>query len=768
MAQKEKIFDAPPGWPRGRWSPAALRVLGERYLRKDSRNQSIETPEGIFYRVVREVAGAEKTWGATEKEIQDLAMAFYALMVARKFIPNSPTLMNAGTGNHLQYSACFVLPVKDSIEGIFRAVKEGAIIHQSGGGTGYSFSRLRPKGSTVRTASGVASGPVSFMKIFDTATGVIKQGGKRRGANMGILRVDHPDILEFTNCKAKGEITNFNISVGITEEFMAALKKKQNYPLRSQPGWPAPNGKSYEGGEIVGRLSAPLVFQTIVKAAWQTGDPGVIFLDRLNDSPANPLPELYKIEATNPCGEQPLYPYEACNLGSINLALMVKEKEPEIDWAQLEEAVQMAVRFLDDVIETNPYPFEEINRMVKLNRRIGLGVMGWADLLFQLGIPYDSEKAVNLAKKVMKFINQAGHEASAGLAKERGGFPNFSQSIYRDGQPLRNATVTTIAPTGSIGIIADCSSGIEPIYALAFSHIVGKRHLQFVNSYFAAAAKKARLNKKISDQILKKGMIDKITSVSASLKKVFVTAHEVPWQYHVKMQAAFQKYTDNAVSKTINLINEATEEEVADAYLLAYRLGCRGITVFRDRCREEQVLHLGRKEPMLGEKPLIKPRPDRVTGTTYRTETPVGTAFITVNHNGEIEPLEIFVNVGKAGSDVAADAEAMGRLISLCLRISSSYSPREVAQQIVDQLSGIGGSNSVGLGERRVRSLADGIAKVLREHLSGEKEKGVRTVSLQYPLSASETKDLCPSCGNATLRFEEGCAKCTFCGFSKC
>jgi len=606
------------------------------------------------------------------------------------------------------------------------------------------------------------------MRIFDAATQEVKQGGMRRGANMGVLRVDHPDILEFINCKLNGGITNFNISVGATDKFMEALKNNDEYELVD------PHTK-----KITGKLKAAEVFEKICQAAWKTGDPGMIWLDRINKSPANPVPEMGPIESTNPCGEQPLYPYEACNLGSINLSLFVKNGE--VDWQKLKEIVHLAVRFLDDVIEANPYPLPEIDKACKLNRRIGLGVMGWADLLFQLEIPYDSQEALNLAEKVMSFINSEGHKASQDLAKVRGPFPNFKKSIYKESKPLRNATVTTIAPTGSLSIIANCSSGIEPIFALSYSHIVGERHLTFVNPFFLEAAKKAKIPEEVLAKIYENGKIDDLP-VPQEIKRVFKTAHEITPEWHVKMQAAFQKYTDNAVSKTINLPNEATVEDIKNAYLLAYQSGCLGITVFRHGSKEEQVLHLGLGKPAFAEAKeeiVKKPRPAVAQGATYQMETPVGTAFITVNQNGEGEPLEVFINIGKAGSDVAAVAEALGRLISLVLRVASPLPVIERAQEIVDQLQGIGGARSLGFGEKKIRSLPDAIAKALASHFGLKSKNGNNNGSViivaqsegdnpAFAKASAGKRDLCPKCGQATVFYEEGCRKCHACGFSEC
>jgi ribonucleoside-diphosphate reductase alpha chain len=792
---------------KGAWTDAALKVLKERYLNRRAEGTT-ETPEDMVWRVASSIAAAEYEYGTTDDEIQAIAEQYYELMIERKFVPNSPTLMNAGLGNNLQYSACYVLPVEDSIDGIFEAIRHAAIVHQSGGGTGFAFSRLRPNGNRVQTSGGVASGPVSFMRVFDAATEAIKQGGRRRGANMGILRVDHPDIEEFITCKLDGGITNFNISVAVTDAFMDALAKDEDYDLIAQPGWPAPNGDRYQGGETVGQKKARAIFDKIVEAAWKTGDPGLVFIDRVNHSPANPTPEVGPIEATNPCGEQPLMSNEACNLASVDLAKFVRPAASTrqagngtdpIDWAGLEKAVRLAVRFLDDVITVNPYPLPEIDEAVKGNRRIGLGVMGWADMLFELGIPYDSQEALNLAEKVMAFINQVGHDEDARLAEARGPFPNWSRSIYKDGPPLRNSTVTTIAPTGSISIIAGTSSGIEPIFALAFRHVVkqpegGERVLAFVNPIFERVAKERGFwSEELMAEIARRGTCHGVEGVPPDVQRVFVTAHEVVPEWHIRTQAAFQKNTDNGVSKTINLPNEARVNDVADAYRLAYETGCLGITVFRDGCKGEQVLNVGVKgskgqqvaeatsqggeEETNLQSPISKapkPRPSVLTGTTYRKNTPLGAAYITVNSNGEgkNQPFEVFVNIGKAGSDTTALAEALGRLISLILRLPSPLSAFERVQDIVGQLRGIGSGRATGFGPQRVMSLPDAVAQVLAEHvgLTGtEPLPGLPDLdneARQLPLFSGA--DLCPECGQATFVMEEGCKKCHACGFSEC
>ncbi|HEY65419.1 MAG TPA: ribonucleoside reductase class II [Caldilineae bacterium] len=1161
----------------GQWSEAALRVLRERYLLRNEAGEVIETPEDMCWRVAMAIAQGEAKHGADEATVRAWAERFYDLMVERKFLPNSPTMMNAGKGNNLQYSACYVLPVGDSMEEIFDAIKNAALIHKSGGGTGFAFSRLRPAGSLVRSSGGKASGPVSFLRVFNAATEAVKQGGTRRGANMGILRVDHPDIEEFITCKLDGSITNFNISVAATDAFMRAVMEDTEYEILAQPGWPDGKGGRYQGGEVIGRKRARDVFQKIVEAAWRTGDPGMIFIDRINASPANPTPALGQIEATNPCvagdtwvltesgprqvrelvgkpcrvivqgyawntgpegffatgkkpvlrlrtkeghtlrltanhlvarvtrrtrwtlevewaeagelkpgdeivlhnhrnlegwegpgteeegyliglllgdgtlkkeaavlsvwgaederepvlaqaeryirtlphrsdsarwhpvagrdewrmestalrdlafrldmgighkswtptiertssnfyrgflrglfdadgsvqgsrekgvsirlsqsdrnvlegvqrmllrlgihshiysrreageallpeghdgarfyptqpqyeliisndnillfaeqigftdpakraaldrllsayrrllnrerfiarveavepdgieevydvrvpgvhafdanglyvhncGEQPLLPNEACNLGSINLLRFVKpagqrekhqnghqpERHPGIDWEELERVVRLSVRFLDDVIEVNPYPLPEVRKAVEGNRRIGLGVMGWADVLFALGIPYDSEEALELAHQVMGFINEIGHDESARLAEERGPFPNWPQSIYADDRPLRNATVTTIAPTGTISIIAGASSGIEPLFALAFSHIVGERHLTFIDPVFEQVARERGFySEELMEKVAETGTLQGITDLPEDVRRVFVTAHEIAPEWHVRMQAAFQAHTDNAVSKTINLPNSATIEDVANAYLLAYKEGCLGITVFRDGCKGTQVLHAGTKStdkgaiedeqeakkvvtkapvPMLGQLSpdgyyQKKPRPRVLHGTTYRWTTPLGTAYVTINSDSSGQPFEVFLNVGKAGSDVAAVSEALGRLISLILRLPSSLAPRERLEEVVEQLAGIGGGRPLGFGPNAVRSLPDAISQVLAEYLKGEAPEKpaeeVEVAQLSLPLDRP-TGDLCPECGQATLVFEEGCKKCLSCGFSEC
>src|SRR5262244_2435825 len=703
----------------GKWTEPALRVLRERYLTRQG-GEVVETPEEMCWRVALTIARGEARYGRSEAAVREIAEAFYDIMIEGNFLPNSPTLMNAGKGNGLQYSACYVLPVGDSMEEIFDSVKAAAIIHKSGGGTGFAFSRLRPKDDIVASTGGRASGPVSFLRVFNGATEAVKQGGTRRGANMGILRVDHPDILEFIDCKLDGGITNFNISVAATDRFMDALASGGEYDLINP-----------HSGAVTGRLSAKEVFDRIVRAAWRTGDPGMVFIDRINASPANPTPELGVVEATNPCGEQPLLPNEACNLGSLNVAQFTRPRDGRwsLDWEELERVVRLAVRFLDDVIEVNPYPLPQIDATVKANRRIGLGIMGWADLLFTLEIPYDSQEALDLADRLSAFVEAKGHDQSARLAEERGAFPNWSRSIYGRGRPLRNSTVTDTAPTETISMIAGCSSGIEPVFALAFEHRVKsaemERVLRFVSQSFERLGRERGFySDALLSEVARHGSLQGIPGVPDDVRAVFKTAHEIHWSWHVRHQAAFQRHTDNGVSKTSNLPNEAGESDVAEAYLLAWREGCLGITVFRDGCKGEQVLNIGLADTGLTGGPgtalpdrVVKPRPHSLSGVTYRMETPIGTAFITVNETPGGDPFEVFVQVGKGGSDTMAVAEALGRLISLVLRLPSPLSAHRRLEEVISQLSRIGGGQPMGFGAGKILSLPDALARTLAEHI---------------------------------------------------
>lgn len=740
---------------KSNWPDNALEILRMRYLLKDEDGNVVESADDRCWSVAVEIGRAELSWKSKE-ETELMIGEFYKMMVERKFIPNSPTMMNAGKNNNLQYSACYVLPVEDSISGIFESIKNAAIIHKSGGGTGFAFSRIRPRDDMVSTTKGVASGPVSFMKVFDAATESLKQGGTRRGANMGILRVDHPDIMEFIDCKLNGEVSNFNISVAITEEFMGAFERNETYSLVSP-----------KTGKEVNRLNAQEVFQKIVDAAWQTGDPGLVFIDRINSGASNPIPVCGPVESTNPCGEQPLYPYESCNLGSINLGLLVSEGQ--IDYKELDRIIRLSVRFLDDVIERNPFPLKQIDDIVKNNRRIGLGVMGWADLLFQLRIPYQTEEALQLGEKVMQFIEEVSHDESRALAEERGVFPRWSESIYKDKYPLRNSTVTTIAPTGTISIIAGCSSGIEPIFGLYFKHRLG---FEFFNPYFEEVMRQEGYwSETLKEHVRKHGSIEG-TNLPDELKNLFTTAHEIPPEWHVRMQAAFQKFTDNAVSKTINLPNSANPDAIESAYSLAYKTGCLGITVYRDGCKPLQVLTHGTKtvESTVVSQPAMKGRPDVLLGRTIKIESPHGTVYTTVNENGHGEAFEIFVNVGKAGSDVAADAEALGRSLSLMLRMPSPLTAEQRVDLIVRHLQGIGGSHDVGFGQKRVRSVPDAIARALQKYLESKVDmpQSVEVRDSELPASLGiATGNLCVECGSPTVK-QEGCEKCHSCGWSNC
>ena len=730
-------------------SENARRVLRRRYLRKSRQGKVIETPEQMFRRVANHIARAEKKYGdKSSDQVNKWEEIFYEMMIDAKFLPNSPTLMNAGRRLG-QLAACFVLPVEDSMEGIFGALHHAALIHKSGGGTGFAFSRLRPKNSTVGTTGGVASGPVSFMKIFNTATEQVKQGGTRRGANMAILRVDHPDIMEFIFSKEDNrELNNFNISVGVSDKFMQAVDRQEDYDLID------PRDQS-----AVNRLNAAEVYKTLVKQAWKNGDPGIIFLDRINQD--NPTPHLGDIESTNPCGEQPLLPMEACNLGSINLAKFVLENGdgPVIDFEGLKEVVGRSVRFLDNTIDMSKYPLAEIDEMVKGNRKIGLGVMGFADMLFQLKIPYNSDEALETAETVMQFIQEKAHEASQNLSEERGEFPNWEQSIYKERDlKLRNATCATIAPTGTLSIIAGCSSGIEPLFALSFiRNVMDNDKLLEVNPNFKEVANDRRFySRELMDEIAKRGSIKKIKQIPKDVRKVFVTAHDVSPDWHIRMQAAFQKYTDNAVSKTVNLPRDATVEDVMKVYNLANELGCKGVTIYRDGSKENQVLSFSQKDRRKDDfMSAVKERPETLDGFTTRMKTGYGHLYVTVTeYDGK--PFEVFATIGKSGRSTTAKTEAIGRLASLALRSGIKV------DEIVDQLKGIGGEHPVFQNGGLVLSIPDAIARVLdRRYISGDAVKG------NHKSENSLMGEKCPECGQ-TVSFEEGCILCHFCGFNKC
>ncbi len=734
----------------------AITVLERRYLKKDAHGKPVETPEDLFARVAQNIASAELKYGS-EDDVQQWEQTFHQMMARLEFMPNSPTLMNAGR-EFQQLSACFVLPIEDSMESIFEAVKNTAMIHKSGGGTGFSFSRLRPANDIVSSTRGVSSGPVSFMEVFDAATDAIKQGGTRRGANMAVLRVDHPDIMKFIHAKEDSDrLNNFNISVAVTEEFMRAVDLGEKYDLINP-----------RTGQAVESLAAREVFQEIVERAWANGDPGIIFLDRINRD--NPTPQVGEIESTNPCGEQPLLPYESCNLGSINLAKMVKETagHREVDWEKLSRTVDHAVRFLDDVIDMNKFPLEQVAEMTRANRKIGLGVMGFADLLIMLEIPYDSRQAEELAEDLMRFINERAREASAQLAQTRGAFPNFKGSTFDTGPDAvqyRHATVTTVAPTGTISIIAGCSSGIEPLFAVCFvRHVMDNDELVEVNPLFEEAAKdRGFYTPELMREIAKRGSLQKVDEVPDDVKRVFRTAHDISPDWHVRIQAAFQHHTDNAVSKTVNFANSATVEDVARVYRLAYELGCKGVTIYRDGSRQGQVLTTGdKKEQAKPTRPgTITPRarPDVIFGKTRAMTTGCGKLYVTINED-EQGPFEIFAQMGKAGGCAASQAEAIARLVSLAFR--SGVEP----QAVIKQLKGI--SCHLPAWEKgggKILSCADAIAKALERTLFDKGEQLPLDFSAQG--AGNGGVGACPDCGGI-VEHREGCIICPNCGYSKC
>ncbi|PYP97699.1 MAG: response regulator SirA [Gemmatimonadetes bacterium] len=806
----------------------ALTVLERRYLVKDDQGKPVEHPRDLFWRVARTIAAPDRTYGASDRAVESLAETFFELMATRVWMPNSPTLMNAGRPLG-QLSACFVLPVEDALSngrsGIYDTLRAMALVHQSGGGTGFSFSRLRPKNDVVRSTMGVASGPVSFMKLYDASTDVVKQGGTRRGANMGILRVDHPDIMDFIHCKDDlTQVTNFNISVAVTDAFMVALEAGKSYDLIHP-----------RTGKVVGQLDARDVFKQIVHGAWKTGEPGVFFIDRANYY--NPVPHLGSYEATNPCGEQPLLPYDVCNLGSVNVGLFVKNGA--VDWDGLRTVVHLTTHFLDNVIDANKYPLTEIDDLAKRIRRIGLGIMGWADLLVRLGIPYNSDEGVALGRQMMEFIDEESKVASEKLAEQRGTFAEWERSIWgpdatcarnargeriRPMRKLRNCNLTTVAPTGTISIIAGCSSGIEPLFAVAFMRNQAAVFMPDVNEDFVAIAKREGW---YSDELMKKiaeaGHIH-FDAVPEQWQRVFVTAHDVTPEWHIQMQAAFQEFTDSAISKTSNFPNEATEEYVEQIYRYAYQLGCKGVTVYRDGARENQVLSTGATAKKAQESAVTgvgkdaltealsriaeletelhltkerlhdveaenlqrrakRSRPDLLKGSTRRIESPLGTMYVTITEDDKGQPFEVFMSLGKAGGALMADVEAIGRLISLALRSGVPL------PEIYRQLRGISSDRAVGLGPNKVMSVPDAIGIAIEKWM--QDKQGVQQELLDSTRSperaptevilgsAGDTAlraargpeqdfiGACPDCGSQ-LAFIEGCAKCHVCGFSEC
>ncbi|MFA6032642.1 MAG: vitamin B12-dependent ribonucleotide reductase [Myxococcota bacterium] len=758
----------------------ALKVLERRYLKKNEDGEVVETPEEMFERVARAVAAADRGFGHGEDEVRAVEAEFYELMTSLQFLPNSPTLMNAGRELG-QLSACFVLPVGDSMESIFETIKNTALIHKSGGGTGFSFSRIRPRNDTVKSTKGVSSGPLSFMRVFDVATETIKQGGTRRGANMGILSVDHPDILDFICSKTEQkQFNNFNISVAITDAFMNAAEADAEYDILNP-----------RTGTPVKKLSARKVFDAVVMQAWKNGEPGIIYIDRINAD--NPTPHIGKIESTNPCGEQPLLPYESCNLGSLNLAVMVKDGR--IDYDRLRTAVHTAVHFLDNVIDVNRYPLEEISKMTRGNRKIGLGVMGFADMLIRMGVPYDSEEALHIGEELMSLIDSESKKESERLAEERGVFPNWAGSVYemRD-RKVRNATTTTIAPTGTISIIAGVSSGIEPIFAVAYMrNVMDKDELPETNAIFA---KMARDGGFFSDELMrgiaKHGTVHDVDGVPPRIQKLFRCAHDIPAEWHVRMQAAFQRHTDNAVSKTVNLSNGARPEDVAGIYRLAYRLGTKGITVYRDGSRDEQVLSIGldkKKDAQAAVQEQGAPtprhtpreRPQMISGTTQKLTTGCGNLYVTINED-EHGAFELFTAMGKAGGCASSQAEAISRLISLSLRAGLDM------DIIMKQLAGVRCPSPAWMNGELVLSCADAIGRAMKaylEHRKGngkngpaqlavavETPKAVETAKagpakISHSLSGERIVSNCPDCGSQVQQ-QEGCLLCRGCGWSKC
>ncbi len=745
----------------------ALVVLKKRYFRKDDSGNLIEDWDAMLHRVSENISAGD----------QELYKKCYALMDSGYFLPNSPTLMNAG-GDLQQLSACFVLPIEDSMDSIFETVKNAALIHKSGGGTGFSFSRLREANSRVRSTNGVSSGPLSFLKVFNAATDAVKQGGTRRGANMAILNVDHPQILDFIVCKEDTkELTNFNLSVGITEAFMQAVMNDEDYDLVSPHTL-----------QQAGKLNARQVFDLIVDMAYKNGEPGIVFLDRINQ--ANPTPAVGKIESTNPCGEQPLLPNEACNLGSINLSLLFTGDG--IDWLKLREVVRDSVDFLDAVIEQSRFPLPQIDEMARANRKIGLGVMGWADLLYQLKIPYASSEAVSLAEKIMEAIDFEAKQRSMELAVTKGSFPNFPESIYAKNlvqrnpgdqdwdslltsisqHGLRNATLTTIAPTGTISMIADTSSGVEPQFSLAFvKNVMDGEKLIYVNKHFEAALAERNL---LSDELLQKvsqsGSIAHIDEIPQDIKDIFQTAHDISPEWHIRMQAAFQTYTDNAVSKTINFPNNATVEDIRSAYELAYQLGCKGVTVYRDGSRENQVLSVGTSTtPTANPEKRVAPRmrPEITHGITQRLETGCGHMYVTINTD-EQGACEVFVQMGKVGGCASAQLEAIARLSSLALRSHIKI------DAIIRQLKGIRCQSPMWHKGKMITSCGDAVGQALDNFLNLHKSGEISSLNFQIDpslavdnSSSRRTSALCPDC-SSTIEHVEGCLKCPSCGWSKC
>lgn len=832
------------------------QVLSKRYLRRGKNGDPVETVDEMFWRVAYHVAVVEEKW---EQDVASRSEQFYDMLVGKKFFPNSPTFTGAGTPLG-QLAACFVLPISDDMgrqqDGIFTTLRNAALIQQTGGGNGFSFSRLRPSGARVKTSAGQATGPIGFLRVYDQAFGEIAQGGTRRGANMGVLRVDHPNIEEFVTCKTnENAITNFNISVGVTDAFMQAVKDDAEWELRF-PDVADPKYREFNGDlddaieqnmpiQTYKTIRARDLFEKIVVQAHHNGEPGMLFLDAANRE--NPVPHLYRLESTNPCGEQWLGPYENCCLGSINLSQHLGP-DHTVDWDTLQKTVELATTFLDDVVSANAYvpAVPQLEEAAKRARRIGLGIMGLADLLYHVQIRYGSPEGEEFAEQVIEFIRYHAMQTSIRLAEQRGPFPAITGSIYDpealEWQPptpvfnythdferpeldwdaivegikqngIRNAAQTTIAPTGTIATVAGCEGyGCEPVFALAYIRHVNDNgkdlRLNYVSPQFQKALDAANIDddtrQAVIDEVLETGSCQQIEALPDSIRDIFVVSSDITAEEHVRMQAAMQAFVDNSLSKTINFPASATPDDVADAYLLAWELGCKGITVYVTGSREQVVLETkqtadskletvgdngyhadeatqatsGEQLPIWHESK--KPRPRSLKGYTYSIETPLGKAFVTVNENGGSQPFEVFINTAKAGSETAAHSEAIGRLISYILRISSAVEPRKRLKTVMEQLGGIGGGRSLGFGANRVRSLPDGIAKALDEYLFQHWENEVTGEVLQQsaptlpieglekPNAGRPIGELCPECGMATLVNEEGCRKCYSCGYSEC
>ncbi|KRT67559.1 MAG: ribonucleotide reductase, ribonucleoside-diphosphate reductase alpha chain [candidate division WWE3 bacterium CSP1-7] len=786
-------------------SENAAEVFVRRYVRKGEDGNPIETPRQTFERVASGIAVPEKKFGNDPRKVSKV---FFKLLADFLFVPNSPTWTGAGTPLG-QLAACFVLPIKDDLGresgGIFSTLRVAALIQQTGGGNGFSFSSLRPRGDFVKRSGGRSTGPVGFLKAYDSSFGVIAQGGVRRGANMAVLKVSHPDVRLFIHCKEKeGDISNFNISVGATDEFMRAVDDDGKFELINP-----------HGDKVWQEVDAPELFNEIITAAHHNGEPGILFLDTANRD--NPVPHLYELEATNPCGEQWLGPYENCCLGSINLARHLTPRG-KIDWEKLAETIRLSTIFLDDVVEANAYVPEvpELREAALAVRRIGLGIMGLADAMYALGVSYGGEDGLELAAQIMEFVRYHAMRTSIELARERKPFLAIKGSIYdpkklvwqppsplypyeRDfGRPkidwqtvvagikkygIRNGAQTTVAPTGTISTVAGAEGyGCEPVFALSYVRKLfqaagedqGKRELSYTSPMFDQVLEKSGLDHthrdSVYEEVRRKGTVQGIKKVPEEIRRVFVVSQDITPEQHIKMQAVLQRFVDNSISKTCNFPPNATVEDVRKAYLEAWKLGCKGLTVYVTGTRKEVVLETEETKQKREGELAVKPRPARTVGSTYRVDTPVGSAFVTVNENGNSNPLEVFVNVGKAGSDIAADAEAIGRLSSLVLRIDPTMSPKERVAAIIDQLTGIGGSRAVGFGAQKVRSLADGIAKILKEYLGWKKEEEkIEEIQPQLPVGKlQKVGDICPTCGQATLVNEEGCRKCYSCGYSEC